>query len=96
MKPNCIGIIKKREHGLLKYYWCKLQFWKYRPTRLSGYEDGALSYGAYDPRYKYLCMHCLPPTPLDGHKTLYGAMIHTRIDCPKDTVYFINDDQFKK
>lgn len=42
------------------------------------------------------CMQCLPPTPLKGHKTLHGVIIHTRIDCPKDTVYFINDDQFKK
>lgn len=51
MKPNCIGIVTKRDDGLLKYYWCKLQFWKYSAIRLQGYEDGALSYGAYDPRY---------------------------------------------
>lgn len=51
MKTNCIGIVTKRDDGLLKYYWCKLQFWKYRSTRLQGYEDGALYYMAYDPRY---------------------------------------------
>lgn len=49
-QPNCIGIITKRDNGLIKYYWCKLQFWKYHSMRLSGREDGALSYPAYDPK----------------------------------------------
>ena len=51
MKPNCIGIVTKSDDGLLKYYWCKLQYWKYSKMRLDGHEDGALSYGAYDSRY---------------------------------------------
>lgn len=41
------------------------------------------------------CMLCLPPAPLKGHKTLNGVMIHSRIDCPKDTVYFINNEDFR-
>jgi len=48
---NCIGIIRKKD-GKLKYYWCKLQPWKYSPTRLDGAEGGALSYGAYERRYE--------------------------------------------
>ena len=51
-EPNCIGIIRKKD-GKLKYYWCKLQFWKYKSMSLSGAEDGALSYPAYDKRYNY-------------------------------------------
>lgn len=50
MKPNCIGIIRKRD-GKIKYYWCKLQFWKYKSMKLDGAEDGALSYPAYELRY---------------------------------------------
>ncbi len=50
-KPNCIGIVKKKDN-IFYYYFCKLQFWKYSKMRLSGAEDGALSYGAYDKRYE--------------------------------------------
>lgn len=40
------------------------------------------------------CMECLPPKPLEGHKMLYGVMVHSRIDCPKDEIYLINTDLF--
>lgn len=50
-KPNCIGVVRKKD-GWLYYYFCKIQFWKYSPMRLSGAEDGALSYKAYDERYE--------------------------------------------
>jgi len=39
-------------------------------------------------------MDCLPPTNLLNHNMLNGIMVHTRIDCPKDMVYFINEDTF--
>ena len=48
-KPNCIGIVTKKDDGLFKYYLCRLQFWKYKSMRLSGHIGGALSYGAYCP-----------------------------------------------
>ena len=41
------------------------------------------------------CMLCLPPAPLKGHKILFGIMVHTRIDCPKDVIYMVNDKDFK-
>lgn len=37
------------------------------------------------------CMMCLPPAPVKGHKSLNGVLFHSRIDCPPDTLYMMND-----
>lgn len=41
------------------------------------------------------CYHCLPPKPLKDHKSLNGIVVHERVDCPKDNIYFVNIDKFE-
>ena len=39
------------------------------------------------------CMMCLPPKALDGHKSLYGVLIHERIDCEPNVIYGVNESK---
>lgn len=36
------------------------------------------------------CMICLPPKAIKDHKYLSGSMVHERIDCPENVLYFTN------
>lgn len=40
------------------------------------------------------CTDCLPISSLDGHPSLNGVLIHSRIDCPPDMLYMINEYTF--
>ncbi len=40
------------------------------------------------------CMLCLPPTSLKDHPSYNGVLVHSRIDCPEGSIYFINDSEF--
>ena len=40
------------------------------------------------------CMLCLPPAPMNDHLSLNGILIHSRIDCPKDAFYALNEEGF--
>lgn len=40
------------------------------------------------------CMQCLPPAPLFNHSAYNGILMHSRIDCPEDMIYLINDSWF--
>ena len=40
------------------------------------------------------CMMCLPTQPLKNHPLLHGILFHLRIDCPENTVYFLNEKEF--
>lgn len=42
------------------------------------------------------CMLCLPPAPLRDHKYLHGIMVHSRIDCPPNNIYFFSEEEFMK
>ena len=65
---------------------------RFKPKDILGHYDLKIDIKNSEPA----CMQCLPPAPLKGHKILYGVMIHSRIDCPKDTVYIVNDENFNK
>lgn len=41
------------------------------------------------------CMECLPPGSLNDHPALNGILIHSRIDCPPDKIYMINEEILK-
>ena len=45
---------------------------------------------------KLQCFQCLPPKPLNGHPSLYGILFHSRVDCPENMVYMINEKDVKK
>lgn len=34
------------------------------------------------------CMICCPPVPLKDHLSLGGVLVHKRIDCPEEIIYF--------
>lgn len=36
------------------------------------------------------CTLCMPSAPLKGHKSLYGVLVHQRIDCPDGTFYLLS------
>lgn len=40
------------------------------------------------------CTDCLPISNLNGHKTFKGMLVHSRIDCPPDKIYFLNENNF--
>lgn len=42
-----------------------------------------------------MCYQCSPVKPMEDHKSLYGVIIHERIDCEKDTIYMLNENQFE-
>lgn len=42
------------------------------------------------------CTECLPISNLNGHKTYKGILIHSRVDCPPNTIYMINENDWKK
>ncbi len=42
------------------------------------------------------CMMCLPPVPLKDHKSLYGILVHSRVDCPPGMLYMVNEKDFAR
>jgi hypothetical protein len=56
---------------------------------------GKLKLGINIKKSEPACVHCLPTKPLKNHKYLFGMPVHERIDCPKDTLYLINEKKFR-
>lgn len=41
------------------------------------------------------CTDCLPVSNLNGHNMYKGILVHSRIDCPPNMLYFLNEKDFK-
>lgn len=44
---------------------------------------------------KLMCFECLPAKAWNKHRSYRGVIIHERVDCPPDQIYFLKEDLFK-
>ena len=49
-RPNCIGVHRRSQTHVLRWWLLRLQPWRYHLTRVNG--EPALTYPAYDPDWE--------------------------------------------